>query len=65
MGAVPAYRCAYPKSGGSLGIKYKIGFAALKTLLLQQSKCFYSPKGTEGAPKSLTELFENLVQIEY
>ena len=38
MGAVPADRRAYPKSGRSLGIKYKIGFAALKTLFSQQSK---------------------------
>ena len=43
----------------------KIGSAALRTLFLQQSECFYSPTGTEAAPKSLTELFENLVQIEY
>ena len=51
MGAAPADRRAYPKSGRSLGIKYKIGFATLKTLFLQQSKCFYSPMGTEGGTK--------------
>lgn len=57
MGAAPADRRAHPKSGRSLGIKYKIGFAALKTLFLQQSKCFYSPTGTEGAPKKPDRAF--------
>ena len=54
---VPADRRAYPKSGRSLGIKYKIGSAALRTLFLQQSKCFYSPTGTEAAPKKPDRAF--------
>ena len=63
MGAVPADRRAYPKSGRSLGIKYKIGSAALRTLFLQQSECFYSPTGTEAAPKSRQSFLKTLCKL--